>query len=305
MAKQYEVELKWLKCRETEDFGEDEVLMVVLADDDPRRAFRKGGVSDGDTWTLGTELRAWDAVSVVLFDLDSGRHDHLGTVSLKLEPGSHTAQFRRGARYELRYEVRPMVRTIPVPATDVRIELVDVTCARTEDLTGRDHFFVAGGLLLGSVEAAVATNPTPINDTETNAFSFDRRLLYQGPLPENREPLHIGLVGFDDDASTDWARDEQGWRDLVRSITEQIDELGGTDSAQGIGDTVVDLVGRAISLDRPDVVGRLGLDIESSEIESHSQSGTRHWYLNLDGASYVVRLRVRGSSSAPVSQDRV
>ena len=52
MADQFEIELHWLKCHESEDTFGDEVLMVVLADDDPRRTFRKGDVDDGETWRL-------------------------------------------------------------------------------------------------------------------------------------------------------------------------------------------------------------------------------------------------------------
>lgn len=50
--------------------------------------------------------------------------------------------------------------------TKVKVELVDVYCRDTEDITGADDFYLVGGFAGGQVSKAILTTPIKINDKQ-------------------------------------------------------------------------------------------------------------------------------------------
>lgn len=54
--------------------------------------------------------------------------------------------------------------------TRIRVELIDVYCKDTEDLTGADDFYLVGALVGGGVTKAILTRPIKINDRERKSF---------------------------------------------------------------------------------------------------------------------------------------
>src|SRR4051812_43574573 len=60
----------------------------------------------------------------------------------------------------------------------VRVELLRVYSANTEDTTGRDTFYVAGGARVGDETQGIHTQPVWINDRETKAFYPDSHVMF-------------------------------------------------------------------------------------------------------------------------------
>src|SRR5438552_3815758 len=90
----------------------------------------------------------------------------------------------------------------------VRVELVNVRCLDTEDVTGADTFYVVGGLTSGD-PAKVQGQVSPrvwINDGETKPLSV---VFFDGLLGQT-DILKGGLAAFDEDFAKDWSK-QKDW----------------------------------------------------------------------------------------------
>lgn len=224
-----EMTIHSLTCRDTEDtFGSDECRLEVFADGRRVTTLRRN-LNDGQSWTLNRRIRFSSNAFIKLFDEDHpDRDDFLGQVDVKTNSGRHSGRFQRdGADYGLSYSVR---RLTPQPRpripSRVTVELLDVICHDTEDMTGADEFYVIGAVRVGDRSGATATKPMRINDGERRGFMPTERVLYDGPVGPNDE-LVVGLTAFDQDAAVDWEkhgpaieRGVQKLADVVKKIPE-------------------------------------------------------------------------------------
>ena len=85
----------------------------------------------------------------------------------------------------------------------VKVNLVDLYCADTEDVTGADTVYLVGGVTDGSTTKAVLTRPMWINDGQTKVFKDST--VYEGHLAPGSQ-LGVTLTAYDEDSSKDWSR---------------------------------------------------------------------------------------------------
>lgn len=85
----------------------------------------------------------------------------------------------------------------------VKVSLVDLYCADTEDVTGADTVYLVGAVTDGSTVKAVLTRPLWINDGQTKAFKDST--VYESYLPPGGQ-LGVTLAAYDEDSSKDWSR---------------------------------------------------------------------------------------------------
>lgn len=106
----------------------------------------------------------------------------------------------------------------------VRIELLDVYCHNTEDVTGADTLYLAGGVSDGKQFQPVLTNRMWINDRQTRYFYPDRRVIFDAQVPDNKA-VHIGLTAWDEDAAKDWARHGEWVQRISNQIADELEQL--------------------------------------------------------------------------------
>ncbi|MEH2317562.1 hypothetical protein [Nostoc sp.] len=148
--------------------------------------------------------------------------------------------------------------------TKVKVELVDVYCRDTEDITGADDFYLLGGLVGGAITKAILTTPIKINDKQKKSFKPDQAVLFEGEIPQGQS-IKGGLKAYDEDAAKDWAQ----YGDTVKKIASVISgALAAAGPQAAIAGTILSAVttggGILASLDKDDLLGSTELDISSS-----------------------------------------
>jgi len=86
----------------------------------------------------------------------------------------------------------------PAQAVKVRIELLDVRCHDTEDVTGTDELFVVAALRDGRQTRGLVPRPIAINPGQTRTFTKDQRVIFEGKVPRGRT-VKGGLITYDED----------------------------------------------------------------------------------------------------------
>ncbi|MEH2140826.1 hypothetical protein [Nostoc sp.] len=161
--------------------------------------------------------------------------------------------------------------------TRVKVELVDVYCRDTEDVTGADDFYLVGGLAGGQTTKAILTTPIKINDKQRKSFKPDQAVLFEGEIPEGQS-VKGGLKAYDEDAGKDW---NNKYGDTVKKISSAISGAlaagGGPGAAAG---TILSAAAAAASwlgpLDKDDLLGTTELEISSTG-PSHEE---RAWVMS-------------------------
>lgn len=100
----------------------------------------------------------------------------------------------------------------------VTVELVDLYCTDTEDITGADKVFLAGGVTDGTVTRAVLTKPIRISDGETKTFSAEESVIFDALVPQGMQ-VGVSLTAIEEDAAKDWGRHE----DWVSALQATLD----------------------------------------------------------------------------------
>ncbi len=182
--------------------------------------------------------------------------------------------------------------------TKVKIQLVNVQCKDTEDVTGADELYLVGALVGGTTTKAILTTPMSINDGEVKKFKPDQSILFEGEVPAG-ESIKGGIKAYDEDAGKDWSK----YGDTVTSITTAV---SGALSAAGpkgvlagtILSAAVKGVGFLASLDKDDLLGSTELVISSTgpafeEVSwRFKKSGSFLGYSDWD---YTLRYRITRS----------
>lgn len=68
----------------------------------------------------------------------------------------------------------------------MKIELIDVYCRDTEDVTGADDFYLVGALVGGGVTKPILTTPIKINDKQRKTFPGGQTVLFEGEVPQGQ-----------------------------------------------------------------------------------------------------------------------
>ncbi|MEH2375783.1 hypothetical protein [Nostoc sp.] len=148
--------------------------------------------------------------------------------------------------------------------TNVKVELIDVYCQDTEDVTGADDFYLIGGLVGGQTTRGILTTPIKINDKQKKSFKPDQTVLFEGEIPQGQS-VKGGLKAYDEDAAKDWAK----YGETVKKISSAISGAIAATGPQGaVAGTILSAVttagGILASLDKDDLLGSTELDISST-----------------------------------------
>ncbi|HEY9674757.1 MAG TPA: hypothetical protein V6D11_25180 [Waterburya sp.] len=144
-------------------------------------------------------------------------------------------------------------------ARSVRIELLDVKCGNTEDVTGADEFYIVGALSDGTNTKAALTSPMDINDGQTKPFRADQRVIFDANVP-NGVTVRGGLKAYDEDYAKDWSQ----YGSMVEKIAAGVAvglTVAGYPTAGDILNYGVKGFGFFASLDKDDELGKLELNV--------------------------------------------
>lgn len=160
--------------------------------------------------------------------------------------------------------------------TKLKVELVDVYCRDTEDVTGADDFYLIGGLVGGQTTKAILTTPIKINDKQKKSFKPDQTVLFEGEIPQGQS-VKGGLKAYDEDAAKDWAK----YGETVKKISSAISGAIAATGPQGaVAGTILSAATTAASwigsLDKDDLLGTTELEISSTG-PSHEE---RSWVIS-------------------------
>lgn len=182
--------------------------------------------------------------------------------------------------------------------TKVRIELMDVDCKDTEDVTGADDFYLVGALVGGEQTQAILTHPIKINDNQTKEFRSEDCLLFEGEIPEG-ESVKGGLKAYDEDAGKDWAK----YGDTVKKISSTVSTVLVGAGPKGIiaGQILQKAtsgIGILASFDKDDELGATELEISATgpanEIREWKMSKADS-FMGWSSWDYTVRYRISRS----------
>ncbi|MEG4962505.1 MULTISPECIES: hypothetical protein [unclassified Microcoleus] len=178
----------------------------------------------------------------------------------------------------------------------MKIELIDVYCRDTEDVTGADEFYLVGALAGGTVVKPILTKPISINDKQRKTFPAGESVLFEGEVPQGQS-VKGGIKAYDEDAAKDWAQ----YGSVVSGISGAVSTVL---SATGVGATagmilgvVTKGVGFFSSLDKDDLLGTTELEISATGPSKEERS----WLIQKLGGSgwsnwdYTLRYRISRS----------
>lgn len=200
-----------------------------------------------------------------------------------------------------RPEPEPSPAPTPVPTPPptpvrVRIELLEVRCGNTEDVTGEDEFYILGALSDGTNTKGVLTSPFGINDGQIKPFRSEQQVLFDAIVPAG-QTVRGGLKAFDEDFAKDWANYASDVNQLTWLVASNL-VASGNPYAMGAG-TILGLAVGAFdafaSLDKDDDLGTIELNVPASgsSVEEKewrfSEEGDIFGYSSWD---YTVRYRI-------------
>lgn len=180
----------------------------------------------------------------------------------------------------------------------VRVELLNVTCRKTEDigwLGSEDEFYIAGALSDTTNTQGVLTPILDIDNGETKPYA---NVVFDADVSSGQS-IRGGLKAFDEDMAKDWEKIEAN----ITTITDKvISELANSEdpraaTASQILEFAVKALGFLFSLDKDDELGSLELNIPASGpiVEE------KDWNFNGDDSDYTVRYRITRDSPGPTT----
>lgn len=176
----------------------------------------------------------------------------------------------------------------------VRIELVNVTCRKTEDIGwfgSEDEFYIAGALSDSINTQGVLTPILDIDNDQTKPYNH---VIFDADVPLGQN-IRGGLKAFDEDAAKDWKKREE----YVTKITnEVIAELAKSNNPKAVSagkilGFAVKILGILFILDKDDELGSLELDIPVSGPGVEE----KEWTFDGDDSDYTVRYRITRAST--------
>ncbi len=298
--------LHTLRCDKTEDyFGGDECILEVFTDG-KQRIQLKQDMKAGGTWSLGKSYDFNQDASVKLWDEDNPSlgdpNDFLGEVKVGVVDANFaTAKFTKGADYTLTYSVtvdRPP-QPASTPPSHVTIELLDVYCGNTEDVTGADDFYILGGLTVFDSQAsamdpalakAILTKPVKINDGQTKPLSYT---VFDADV-KGSAVIYMEMAAYDEDFAKDWSQ-YQVWAGMAATAVGTIVGIVATPVAGTVVGAVLAGANQAAGWDKDD---RLGIHAHTITVKDLKPGETIHeWKMVETGIGwstwdYRVRYKV-------------
>lgn len=178
--------------------------------------------------------------------------------------------------------------------TRIRVELVDVYCRDTEDVTGADEFYIVGAVgsysKLGAVGddlklRTVLTVPISINDKQRKSFGQGGGIVFDDDVPEN-QTLYIVLAGFDEDSNKDWSKHGDMVTKLGSTISTGL--LASNAPPAQVAGIILPLaiagVGAIMKMDKDDKLGETKRDLPIAALPNGSH--TQFWSLKKPGGWY-------------------
>lgn len=297
--------LHTLRCDKTEDyFGGDECILEVFTDGKQRIQLKKD-MKEGDTWSLDKSYDFNQDASVKLWDEDNPSsgdpNDFLGELKVGVVNANFaTAKFTKGADYALTYSVtadRPPY--VPTPPSHVTIELLDVYCGNTEDVTGADDFYIFGGVTVFDSQAsaidptlarAILTKPVKINDGQTKPLHYT---VFDADV-KGSSVIYMEMAAYDEDFAKDWNQ-YQVWYGMASSAVAAIVGFVVTPAAGTVVAGVLAGVNQIAAKDKDD---RLGIHTHTITVKDLKPGETIHeWKMVETGIGwstwdYRVRYKV-------------
>ncbi|PSB29180.1 hypothetical protein C7B69_09445 [filamentous cyanobacterium Phorm 46] len=181
---------------------------------------------------------------------------------------------------------------------NLKIELIDVTCRDTEDITGADDFYLMGALAGGAVTKAILTRPIKINNRQTKTFRPEDTVLFEGEIPEGQS-VKGGLKAYDEDAAKDWTKYGDTIKKITSAVSAAVSAAGGPHGA--IAGTILSAAvtgsGWLATLDKDYLLGTTELEISATGPSMEERS----WVMSKKGGSgwstwdYTLRYRITRS----------
>ncbi|MEH2455910.1 hypothetical protein [Nostoc sp.] len=160
--------------------------------------------------------------------------------------------------------------------TKVKVELVDVYCQDTEDVTGADDFYLVGGLVGGAITKGILTTPIKINDKQKKFFKPGQTVLFEGEIPQGQS-IKGGLKAYDEDAAKDWAKYGQTVQEITNAISGA---LAVVSPPEAVAETILSVATKGVgilnSINKDDLLGATELEISFTE-PSHEE---RAWKMS-------------------------
>jgi hypothetical protein len=180
--------------------------------------------------------------------------------------------------------------------TKVKIELVNVYCGNTEDVTGADEFYLFGALVSGGVTKPILTTPININDKQTKTFPTGQTVIFEGEVPQGQS-VKGGIKAYDEDFAKDWAQYGSTVTAISGAVSTLLSATGVAATAGMILSAVTKGVGFFSNLDKDDLLGSTELEISATGPRLEEQS----WLMQEKGVigwstwEYRVRYRITRS----------
>lgn len=180
----------------------------------------------------------------------------------------------------------------------MKIELVDVYCGNTEDVTGADEFYLLGALAGGTVVKPILTKPININDKQTKTFPAGQTVIFEGEVPQGQS-VKGGIKAYDEDFAKDWAKYGSTVNQISGAVSTVLSTFGGPQgtTAGAILGAVTKGVDFFSKLDQDDLLGTTELEISATGPAFEE----RRWLMKKTGSigwstwDYTVRYRIQRS----------
>jgi hypothetical protein len=182
-------------------------------------------------------------------------------------------------------------------AGQVKIELINVYCGDTEDVTGADEFYIVGALTDGTATntKAALTSPISINNGQTKTFSNSQKVLFNGYVAQGTT-IRGGLKAYDEDWAHDWAQYEPWATKIKDAVVTGLNASGNPKAVTAA--TILNYGYKAFSalsyLDKDDLLGTLELNVSpiGPNVEEKTWKFSKSDWTGYSSWNYTVRYRI-------------
>lgn len=180
----------------------------------------------------------------------------------------------------------------------MKIELIDVYCRDTEDITGADEFYLLGALAGGTVVKPILTKPIDINDKQKKTFPAGESVLFEGDIPAGQS-VKGGIKAYDEDFAKDWAKYGSTVTAISGGVSTVLATFGGPQGATAgaILGAVTKGVDFFSQLDKDDLLGTAELEISATgpAFEERSWVMSKKSGIGWSTWDYTLRYRITRS----------
>ncbi len=183
-------------------------------------------------------------------------------------------------------------------AGQVRIELLNVKCGNTEDVTGADEFYIVGALSDGTNTNAALTSPISINDGQTKSFSSGQQVIFNANVPQG-VTVRGGLKAFDEDWAKDWSKYSSTATKIKDAVVAGLTASGNPKAVTAA--TILNYGFQAFStissLDKDDQLGKFELNVSpiGPNVEEKTWKFKKSDWTGYSSWDYTVRYRITRS----------